>query len=378
MTTQHGLLTGHLIDEQQTLKGLQFEAIKKLKEMQRDTQGECRKLEEQCDQMDAQMQEVEQALLEKPPDRAAMNEIASKKAALMMELQETKANAESLEGKLKSMLLRMGMQPTWTLKEVEGAQSFHYISNDAFLENFQTFEDKAFKGETEVTTKKMRIAQIEAEVAALNEEYESAVQGQARARDGQKELIDLKCRQEQEARATVAAEEARVVRTESILIEIERSLANLNDKLARSQPSQDLKVAQPVRQVFVPPVPDVPHIRTRKLLEARLLKLLGSKTVVPPTRFPRCIFVSFLRRCSPPICCATQARWTSSATTAETGSSLSASPTPSPPTPSTLRWSITARRYKRPSTCCGACCQLQSTLSRTAFSRPEPNLSGTS
>ncbi len=72
----------------------------------------------------------------------------------------------------------------------------------------------------------------------------------------------------------VAAEEARVVRTKNTvtLIDVERSLANLNDKLARSQPSQDPKVAQPVRQVFVAasrPRRHVPHIRTRKLLEAR-------------------------------------------------------------------------------------------------------------
>ncbi|MFY7940178.1 MAG: ImpA family type VI secretion system protein, partial [Burkholderiaceae bacterium] len=62
--------------------------------------------------------------------------------------------------------------------------------------------------------------------------------------------------------------------------DIERALANANDKLARAQPLHDNKAPLPIRQVFVPPVPDLAHIRTRKLLEARLFKMLGSKTVV--------------------------------------------------------------------------------------------------
>jgi hypothetical protein len=280
MTNQHGLLTGHVIEEQQQLKKLQFETIKKLKELQHDTQVECKKLEDQCNQMDAQMQAVEQALLEKPPDRASMNEIATKKATLKLEMRETKAKAESLEAKLKTMLVRMGMQPTYTLREVEGAQPFYFISNDAFLENFQSFEDKVFKGETDITTKAMRIAQLESEIMMFNEEYESTMQQRACAREEQKEVIDLKCKQEQAAQGAVAAEEARLARTESLLIDIERALANANDKLARAQPLHDNKAPLPIRQVFVPPVPDLAHIRTRKLLEARLFKMLGSKTVV--------------------------------------------------------------------------------------------------
>lgn len=280
MTNQHGLLTGHVIEEQQQLKNLQFETIKKLKELQHDTQVECKKLEDQCNQMDAQMQAVEQALLEKPPDRASMNEIATKKATLKLEMRETKAKAETLETKLKTMLVRMCMQPTYTLREVEGAQPFYFISNDAFLENFQSFEDKVFKGETDITTKAMRIAQLESEIMMFNEEYESTMQQCACAREEQKEVIDLKCKQEQAAQVAVAAEEARLVRTESLLIDIERALANANDKLARAQPLHDNKAPLPIRQVFVPPVPDLAHIRTRKLLEARLFKMLGSKTVV--------------------------------------------------------------------------------------------------
>lgn len=283
MTSQHGLLTGHVLDEQRDLKDKQFEAIKRLKEMQLEMATECKKLEAQCAQMDARMQAVENELLEKPPDRAAMNEMAVKKAAAKLELKETKAAAEALEAKMKSMLTKMGITPTYAMKEMEGQKPFYYINNDSFLEVFQSFEDKAFNGETEITTRKMKISQLETEISVLNDEYESTMQHMACASEKHKEMIEMKGRQLTAAQAAVAFENTRLGRTEGLLVEMERTLACINDKLAKVPASPDSKVALPVREVFVPPVPDLAHIRTRKLLEARLLKLLGSRTTVLAT-----------------------------------------------------------------------------------------------
>lgn len=284
MTNQHGLLTGHVLDEQRDLKDRQFEAIKRLKELQLETAGECKTLEAQCAQMDARMQAVENELLEKPPDRAAMNEMAVKKAAAKLELKETKAKAEGLEAKMKMMLVRMGITPTYDLKDMEVGKSFYYINNDSFLETFQSFEDKAFKGETEITARKMKISQLETEISVLNDEYDSSMLHLARATEKQKELIDTKGKQLVAAQAAVSVEGARLQQTEGLLVEMERALARINDQLAKAQASPRSKAKpQPVREVFVPPVPDSAHIRTRKLLEARLLKLLGSRTTVLAT-----------------------------------------------------------------------------------------------
>jgi hypothetical protein len=283
MTNQHGLLTGHVLDEQRDLKDQQFNAIKKLKEMQAEMAVECKKLEAQCAQMDARMQAVENEMLEKPPDRAAMNEMAIKKAAAKLELKETKAAAETLEAKMKMMLTRMGITPTYALKEIEGLKPFYYINNDSFLEIFQTFEDKAFSGETEITTRKMRISQLETEISVLKDEYESTMQQIACASEKHRDLIDIKGKQLSAAQDAVIFEKDKLERTEGLLVEMERTLASINDKLAKVPSSPGKNVPLPVRDVFVPPVPDLAHIRTRKLLEARLLKLLGSRTTVLAT-----------------------------------------------------------------------------------------------
>jgi hypothetical protein len=281
MTNQHGLLTGHVLDEQRAYKNKQFDLIKKLKEMQLDTAMECKKLEEQCDQMDARMQAVENEILEKPPDRAAMNKLAGKKAAAKLELKETRAAADALESKMKKMLSGMGIQPVYAMKEIEGCKPVYYVSdNGSIVEAFQSFEDKAFKGESEMTTRKMKIFQLETEISVLNDEYESSIRHAAMGREKEKELIEEKRKQLEAAQAAAAAEHARLVETECLLVEIERTLANINDKLARGQPPSDSKKVLPVREVFVPPVSEVAHIRTRKLLEMRLMKLLGSKTTL--------------------------------------------------------------------------------------------------
>jgi hypothetical protein len=283
MTKQHGLLTGIVLDEQRKLKDMQFESIKTLKDLQQNTAAECQKLENQCDQMDARMQAVENELLEKPPDRAAMNEMAQKKAAAKLELKETKATAEALELKMKKMLVKMGIAPTYAMKEIEGEKPFYYISNDSFLEAFQSFEDKAFKGENEITTKKMKISQLESEISVLNDEYESTMQNLASVRDKQKEQIDLKSRKVSAAEAAASDASVRLAQKENLLVQMERNLAKINDKLAKAQTSPSSKVLLPIREVFVPPVPDSPFVRTRKLLEERMFRLLGSKTKVLAT-----------------------------------------------------------------------------------------------
>ena len=82
---------------------------------------------------------------------------------------------------------------------------FYYINNDSFLEMFQSFEDKAFKGENEITAKKMKIAQLESEISVLNDEYESTMQNLASVRQEQKEQIDLKSRKVSAAQAAALA-----------------------------------------------------------------------------------------------------------------------------------------------------------------------------
>jgi hypothetical protein len=284
MTNQHSLLTEHILEEQRSLKDMQFEAIRKLKEIHADTAAECKKLEEQSHQLDARMQAVENELLEKPPDRATMNEIAIKKASTKLELKSTKAEAEFLEAKMKNMLLQMGLTPTYEMKEIESGKPFYYISNDSFIEAFQTFEEKAFKFENEITTKKMKIAQLETEISVLNEECDNTVRQASSARESQKEILDMKASQIEAAQAAVFAEAARFSRTESLLVQIEGSLAKINDKIVRDQPMLHCKAPPPVlRDVFVPPMPDSAHVRSRKVLEAHLLKLLGSRTTVLAT-----------------------------------------------------------------------------------------------
>lgn len=282
MTNQHGTLTEHVLAEQRKLKDMQFEAIKKLKDLQQDTAKECKKLEDQCDQLDAKMQAVENELLEKPPDRAAMNEMAKQKAAAKVELKETKAAAEALEAKMKKMLAKMGITPTYAMKEMEGQKPFYYINNDSFLDVFRTFEDKAFKSENDITAKKMKIAQLETEISVLNDEYESTMQNISSARDKQKECIVLKSKDVQAAQAAASVAEARLAQTENLLVEIERTLSNINDIMVKANPTPS-KVLLPIREVFVPPLPDSPLTSARKLLEERMFKLLGSKTTVLAT-----------------------------------------------------------------------------------------------
>lgn len=282
MANQHGTLTEHVLDEQRKLKDMQFEAIKKLKDLQQDTAKECKKLEDQCDQLDAKMQAVENELLEKPPDRAAMNEMAKQKAAAKVELKETKAAAEALEAKMKKMLAKMGMTPTYAKKEVEGLKPFYYINNDSFLDVFRTFEDKVFKSENEVTAKTMKIAQLETEISVLNDEYESTMRHISSARDKHKECIVLKSKHVQASQAAVSVAEERLAQTENLLVEIERTLSKINDIMVKAHPTPS-KELLPIREVFVPPLPESPFIRTRKLLEERMFKLLGSKTTVLAT-----------------------------------------------------------------------------------------------